>query len=143
MIVDLIFAVLVVLAIIQGFRRGIIIAVFSFIAIFIGLAAALKLSAIVANHLGDTVRVSQKWLPVLSFILVLNLGGPGRSMQSVRSFLSLKTCLPTLKISLEKFLANYLHFNIDSFLFSGYEAKENSASIFVAEWLTSRRASDT
>jgi membrane protein required for colicin V production len=70
MIIDAIFAVLMVLAIIQGYRRGLIVAVFSFIAIVIGLAAAIKLSAVVANHLGEAVKISDKWLPVVSFILV-------------------------------------------------------------------------
>jgi membrane protein required for colicin V production len=70
MIIDIIFAVLMVLAIVQGFRRGLIIAVFSFVAIIIGLAAALKLSAAVANHIGHAVKVSEKWLPVISFTLV-------------------------------------------------------------------------
>jgi membrane protein required for colicin V production len=70
MIIDLIFAVLMVLAIIQGYRRGLIVAIFSFIAIIIGLAAAMKLSAVVANHLGNSVKVSEKWLPVISFMLV-------------------------------------------------------------------------
>ena len=71
MIVDVIFAVLVVIAIIQGFRRGLIIAIFSFIAIFIGLAAAIKLSAVVADYLASSTRITGKWLPVLSFIIVL------------------------------------------------------------------------
>jgi len=70
MIIDIIFAVLVVLAIIQGFRRGFIIAIFSFIAIFIGLAAAIKLSAVVAEHLGNSTKISGKWLPILSFAIV-------------------------------------------------------------------------
>jgi membrane protein required for colicin V production len=70
MIIDIIFAVLMVLAIVQGFRRGLIIAVFSFVAIIIGLAAAMKLSAAVANHIGHAVKVSEKWLPVISFALV-------------------------------------------------------------------------
>jgi len=70
MIIDILFAVLMILAIIQGYRRGLIIAVFSFIAIIIGLAAAIKLSAVVANHIGHAVKVSDKWLPILSFALV-------------------------------------------------------------------------
>src|SRR5437773_633417 len=70
MIIDLILAVLVVLAIIQGFRRGFIIAIFSFIAIFIGLAAAIKLSAVVANYLAQSAKISSKWLPILSFAIV-------------------------------------------------------------------------
>ena len=70
MLIDIIFALLMVLAIIQGYRRGLIAAVFSFIAIIIGLAAALKLSAAVARYIGHSVKVSDKWLPVISFILV-------------------------------------------------------------------------
>jgi membrane protein required for colicin V production len=70
MIIDIISAVLVVLAIIQGFRRGVIIAIFSFIAIFIGLAAAIKLSAVVADHLANSTKISGKWLPILSFAIV-------------------------------------------------------------------------
>ena len=70
MIIDIIFAILMVLAIVQGYRRGLIIAVFSFIAIIIGLAAAVKLSAVVANHIGHAAKVSEKWLPIISFMLV-------------------------------------------------------------------------
>jgi membrane protein required for colicin V production len=70
MLIDLIFAVLMILAIIHGYRRGLIAAVFSFIAIIVGLAAALKLSSAVANYLGHSVNVSNKWLPVISFVIV-------------------------------------------------------------------------
>jgi membrane protein required for colicin V production len=70
MSIDVIFAVLMVLATVQGYRRGLIVAIFSFLGVIIGLAAAMKLSAAVAKHLGDTVKISDKWLPVLSFILV-------------------------------------------------------------------------
>jgi hypothetical protein len=34
------------------------------------LAAALKLSAVVAGYIGKTVKVSDQWLPVISFIVV-------------------------------------------------------------------------
>jgi len=68
--IDIIFVILLVLAIIQGYRRGFIVAVFSFVSIIVGLAAAIKLSAVVANHLGHTVKVSDKWLPVISFAIV-------------------------------------------------------------------------
>lgn len=70
MIIDIIFALLIVLAIVKGYRRGLIIAVFSYFAFIIGLAAAMKLSTAVANHLGHAVKVSDKWLPILSFSLV-------------------------------------------------------------------------
>jgi membrane protein required for colicin V production len=71
MFIDIIFAILVVLAIIKGWSRGLIVALFSLVAIVIGLAAAMKLSAVVAGHLGHAVKLSQKWLPVISFIIVL------------------------------------------------------------------------
>ena len=70
MLIDLIFAVLMVLAVIHGYRRGLIAAVFSFVAIIIGLAAALKLSSVVANYLSHSVNVSNRWLPVISFLIV-------------------------------------------------------------------------
>lgn len=59
-----------ILALIHGYRRGFIIAIFSFIAILIGLAAALKLSTVVSRHIGTAVKVSDKWLPFLSFLVV-------------------------------------------------------------------------
>jgi membrane protein required for colicin V production len=70
MIIDTIFVILVVLALIQGYRRGLIVAVFSLVSVIVGLAAAIKLSAVVANRLGHTVKVSDKWLPLISFAIV-------------------------------------------------------------------------
>ena len=59
-----------VLALIKGYRRGFIVAVFSLIAIIVGLAAAIKLSTVVTGRIGQAVKVSDKWLPLLSFLLV-------------------------------------------------------------------------
>jgi len=70
MIIDIIFVILIVLALIQGYRRGFIVAVFSLVSIIVGLAAAIKLSAVVASRLGHEVKVSDKWLPVISFAIV-------------------------------------------------------------------------
>src|ERR1700719_4624520 len=71
--VDILFLVFVIIAVFRGLRRGLIVAVFSFAACIIGLAAAVKLSAIVAVHLKDAIHVSEKWLPILAFILVFVL----------------------------------------------------------------------
>ncbi len=68
--IDIIFAILFILAIIKGLRRGFIVAVFSIIGYIIGLAAALKLSALVAVYLQKNITVSGKWLPFISFALV-------------------------------------------------------------------------
>ncbi|WP_207491985.1 CvpA family protein [Aridibaculum aurantiacum] len=70
MIIDIIFLFLVVFAIFKGFSRGLIVAVFSFFALMIGLAAALKLSATVAASLQADAGITGKWLPILSFFLV-------------------------------------------------------------------------
>lgn len=70
MIIDLIFAVLLVIAIIKGYQKGLIIALFSIIAFIIGLAAALKLSAVAAVYLKDSVNISAKWLPFVAFMVI-------------------------------------------------------------------------
>jgi len=70
MILDIIVAIILILAVIKGYRQGLIVALFSAIAFIIGLAAALKLSAVVADHLGKAVKVSDKWLPIISFAVV-------------------------------------------------------------------------
>jgi membrane protein required for colicin V production len=70
MLIDLVFAALVVIAIFRGYQKGLILAVFSVIAFIIGLAAALKLSVAVAAYLKDSISISAKWLPFLAFALV-------------------------------------------------------------------------
>jgi membrane protein required for colicin V production len=67
---DIIFVVLLVLGAIKGYQRGLIVGVFSFVSIIIGLAAAMKLSAVAATYLGDNVNVSGEWMPVISFAIV-------------------------------------------------------------------------
>ena len=68
--IDIIFLIIIIGAIAKGVRRGLIIALFSFVGLFIGLAAALKLSAYVGNYLRHSTHIEGKWLPVISFILV-------------------------------------------------------------------------
>ena len=70
MFLDIIFVILLVFAVIKGFRRGLIVGVFSLVAINIGLAAAMKLSTLVAGYLGDAMNVSDRWLPIISFAIV-------------------------------------------------------------------------
>ena len=71
MIIDVIFIFLMILATIKGFRNGFVVAIFSFLGIIIGLAAAMKLSILVAGWLKDTTHISAAWLPFLSFALVM------------------------------------------------------------------------
>ncbi len=73
MFVDLIVIVLLVIALFKGLRKGFILGIFSFLAFIIGLAAAIKLSAVVAAYIGDNVSISQRWLPVIAFAIVFLL----------------------------------------------------------------------
>lgn len=70
MLLDIIVIVILIAAVIYGYRRGFIIAVFSLVAFILGIAAAIKLSVIVAGYIGKAVNVSDKWLPVISFAVV-------------------------------------------------------------------------
>jgi len=70
MLIDSIFAILLVLACIKGYSKGLIVALFSIIGFIVGLAAAIKLSSFVAEKLSASVNVSAKWLPFISFLLV-------------------------------------------------------------------------
>lgn len=73
MLIDLIFGLIIVFAVMKGYQRGLIVGFFSLIAVIIGLAAAMKLSAVVAGYIGSSVKVSEKWLPVISFVVVFLL----------------------------------------------------------------------
>ena len=70
MFIDLIFAIILILAVIKGYQRGLIVGIFSFIAIIIGLAAAIKLSVVISAYIGKSVKISEEWLPLISFIVV-------------------------------------------------------------------------
>jgi membrane protein required for colicin V production len=70
MLLDIIAVALLVLAAWKGVRKGLIVAVFSFLGFLIGLAAALKLSAVAAGYIGEAVSISERWLPFIAFFLV-------------------------------------------------------------------------
>jgi len=73
MIIDVLFIVLMIIAALKGFNRGLIVAVFSFIAIIVGLAAAMKFSAVVAGRLQNSMHIAAQWLPFLSFGLIMTI----------------------------------------------------------------------
>ncbi len=73
MIIDIAFIILMIMAIFKGLNKGFIIGIFSFVAFIVGLAAALKFSAVVAAYLQGKGMEATKWLPVLSFFLVFIL----------------------------------------------------------------------
>lgn len=70
MLIDISFLVLTGLALYKGLSRGFIVGIFSFIAYFIGLAAALKLSEYGARLLSGEDKEPALWMPVVSFLLI-------------------------------------------------------------------------
>ena len=62
---------MLVIAVWKGFSRGLIVAVFSFLAIIIGLAAAIKFSVFVAGWLDTITNIGAQWLPFISFLAVM------------------------------------------------------------------------
>ena len=68
--IDVLFLLFMVLAVFRGLRQGFIIAVFSALAIIVGLAAAMKLSAVVAGRAQMNMHLSSRWMPVLTFVLI-------------------------------------------------------------------------
>ena len=70
MFIDIIFLLLMLVAVFKGYSKGFIVALFSVVGFIVGLAAALKLSAFAAGKLSGTFNASGKWLPVVSFLLV-------------------------------------------------------------------------
>ena len=69
MLIDAVYMILLVMACFKGLRKGFIIAVFSILGFIVGIAAALKLSSLVALKLAEHTDIG-KWLPALSFLLV-------------------------------------------------------------------------
>jgi membrane protein required for colicin V production len=70
MIIDILFGLLMVMAIIKGYSNGLIVAVFSLVALVVGLAAAMKFSTVVAGWMKDSVHVAARWLPLIAFAIV-------------------------------------------------------------------------
>jgi membrane protein required for colicin V production len=71
MLIDFIFILLMVMALVKGWRNGFVVAIFSLLAIIIGLAAAMKCSTIVAGWLESSTHIAAAWLPFLSFAAVM------------------------------------------------------------------------
>lgn len=70
MSIDIAFLAVLALAAFKGFSRGLVMALFSFAALFIGLAAALKLSSVVANYFAEAGNAFAPWWPLVAFLAV-------------------------------------------------------------------------
>lgn len=69
--IDFIAIILLILAVWKGLRKGFIVAAFSFIAVFAGIAAAMKFSIVVTKWLIANTNISVQLLPFLSFLIVM------------------------------------------------------------------------
>lgn len=68
--IDVLFLLVMVMAVFKGWRQGLIMAIFSTVALIIGLAAAIKLSTVVAGYGTTGMHLHSRWLPVIAFLLV-------------------------------------------------------------------------
>ncbi|SFE25008.1 membrane protein required for colicin V production [Chitinophaga sp. CF118] len=66
--IDIVFAIILVFAIYKGYSRGLIVAVFSFVAVTLGMAAALKLTTVAVLYAQQHWQIHTRWLPVICFI---------------------------------------------------------------------------
>ena len=71
MLIDILFLIILLIALIKGYRKGLVLASFTFVGIFLGLAAAVKFSAIVAGWLKEHTHAAIGWLPFLAFLIIL------------------------------------------------------------------------
>ena len=68
---DILTGTLLIVAILQGVRNGLIKAILSFFSFFIGLIAAYQLAGWVARQLKEYTKIESNWLAFISFIIVL------------------------------------------------------------------------
>lgn len=71
--IDILFLTAMAMAVIKGLRQGLIVALFSLLGWMIGLAAAMKLSAVTAVYLEQSLNISSRWTPALSFAAVFSI----------------------------------------------------------------------
>jgi membrane protein required for colicin V production len=70
MSIDIVYFLLLSIALIKGSRKGLIVAVFSMVGLVIGLVVALKLSGAVADMLKNEFSQLGFWAPAVAFALV-------------------------------------------------------------------------
>ena len=71
MFVDILVLVAIIWAVWKGYQKGLIMALFNTLSLLVGLAAAVKLSSVVGPWLASSFQIESKYLPFISFALVL------------------------------------------------------------------------
>lgn len=70
MILDIIYAIILLLAMIHGYRKGMIHSIVSLLALIVGLLAAVRFSELAAVYIDKWFNISGKYLPLIAFIAV-------------------------------------------------------------------------
>jgi membrane protein required for colicin V production len=70
---DILTGTLFIIAILQGYKNGLIRAVISFFSLYIGLILAFQFAGWVANQLKEHTKIASHWLPFISFLIILIL----------------------------------------------------------------------
>jgi membrane protein required for colicin V production len=70
MVIDILFAVVLIYSIFKGISNGLIVGIFSTVAWIIGLAAAVKLSSVVTGYLESSFDTNKGWIPFVAFFIV-------------------------------------------------------------------------
>lgn len=70
MSIDFIFLIILAWFMMKGYRKGIIHALFSFVAVIVAMMGALKLSQKVSTYLFNAKSDINPWVPMLSYIIV-------------------------------------------------------------------------
>ncbi|MEK0422152.1 MAG: hypothetical protein RLZ95_62 [Bacteroidota bacterium] len=68
---DILTGTVLVIAILQGYKNGLIRAVISFMSLFIGLVLAFQFAGFVSGQLKAHTKISSNFLPFISFLIVL------------------------------------------------------------------------
>lgn len=67
--VDIVLFVVLALGIYRGFKKGLIVAVFSALALFVGIYGGIHFSDYVAELLNQTFNIEAEWLPFAAFVI--------------------------------------------------------------------------
>lgn len=70
MSLDITALIIIALFFIRGYMRGLIVAVFSVVAILLGIVVSLKMSQVLASYLLAKGYVGSGWAPVLSYLIL-------------------------------------------------------------------------
>ena len=69
--IDILSGTILIIAILQGYRNGLIKAIISFFSLFIGLILAFQFAGYISNILKEHTKIASHWLPFIAFLVVL------------------------------------------------------------------------